>query len=40
MDVIFDVDGTLMNISHRRKFVEMKPKDWKAFRETNGKRYS
>ena len=33
MDVIFDVDGTLMNISHRRKFVEMKPKDWKAFRE-------
>ena len=33
MDVIFDVDGTLMNISHRRKFVEMKPKDWKAVRE-------
>ena len=33
MDVIFDVDGTLMNISHRRKFVEMKPKDWKAFRD-------
>jgi len=33
MDIIFDVDGTLMNISHRKKFVESKPKDWNAFRE-------
>jgi phosphoglycolate phosphatase-like HAD superfamily hydrolase len=33
MDVIFDVDGTLMNISKRRKFVEQRPKDWKAFRD-------
>ena len=32
MDVIFDVDGTLMNISQRRKFVEQRPKDWTAFR--------
>ena len=33
MDVIFDVDGTLMNIDHRRKFVDgsMGHKDWKAF---------
>ena len=22
MDIIFDVDGTLMDISHRKKFVE------------------
>lgn len=32
MDIIFDVDGTLMNIDHRRKFVENRPKDFKAFR--------
>ena len=32
-DVIFDVDGTLMDIDHRRHHVEQKPKDWKAFRE-------
>lgn len=33
MDIIFDVDGTLMNIEHRRKFVDgsMGYKDWKAF---------
>ena len=33
MDIIFDVDGTLMNISHRKKFVESKPKDWNSFRD-------
>ena len=33
MDIIFDVDGTLMDISHRKKFVEQKPKDWDSFRE-------
>lgn len=32
-DVIFDVDGTLMNINHRRHHVEQKPKDFDAFRE-------
>ncbi len=32
MDVIFDVDGTLMDIEHRRHLVENKPRDWKAFR--------
>jgi phosphoglycolate phosphatase-like HAD superfamily hydrolase len=31
-DVIFDVDGTLMNIEHRRHHVEQKPKDFEAFR--------
>lgn len=33
MDVIFDVDGTLMDIEHRRHFVVQKPKDFDAFRE-------
>ena len=30
---IFDVDGTLMNIEHRRKYVESEQKDWKKFFE-------
>jgi hypothetical protein len=29
--VIFDIDGTLADISHRRHHVEKKPKDWDAF---------
>ena len=33
MDIIFDIDGTLMDIEHRKKFVEQKPKDWNSFRE-------
>jgi len=33
MDIIFDIDGTLMDISHRKQFVESKPKDWNSFRE-------
>ena len=28
---IFDVDGTLMNIEHRRKYVSGDKKDWKSF---------
>ena len=28
---IFDVDGTLMDINHRRKYVEGEKKDWKSF---------
>tara|TARA_B100001939_G_scaffold347495_1_gene369285 strand:+ start:1404 stop:1937 length:534 start_codon:yes stop_codon:yes gene_type:complete len=36
MDVIFDVDGTLMDISQRRKFIDgsMGKKDWNAFRDS------
>ena len=30
---IFDVDGTLMDIDHRRKYVESEQKDWKKFFE-------
>lgn len=33
MDIIFDVDGTLMDIEHRRHFVTQRPKDFKSFRE-------
>jgi len=32
MDIIFDVDGTLMDIEHRRHFVTQRPKDFNAFR--------
>jgi len=28
---IFDVDGTLMDINHRRKYVVGEKKDWKSF---------
>ena len=31
MDVIFDVDGTIANIEHRRHWVASKPKNWAAF---------
>jgi phosphoserine phosphatase len=29
--IVFDIDGTLANIEHRRSFVASKPKNWKAF---------
>ena len=29
--VIFDIDGTLADISKRRHHIEKKPKDWDAF---------
>ena len=29
--IVFDIDGTLANIEHRRAFVASKPKNWKAF---------
>jgi len=31
MDIIFDIDGTLANIEHRRIYVQSKPRNWKAF---------
>ena len=31
MNIIFDIDGTLMDINHRRHFVEGENKDWKSF---------
>lgn len=30
-DIIFDVDGTLMNIEHRTHLVRNKPKNWDEF---------
>lgn len=29
--LVLDVDGTVADISHRRKHVEARPKDWKMF---------
>jgi FMN phosphatase YigB (HAD superfamily) len=29
--VIFDIDGTIADIEHRRHFVRSKPKNWPAF---------
>jgi hypothetical protein len=31
MDIIFDLDGTLADCSHRLHFIQNKPKNWKAF---------
>ena len=31
--LIFDMDGTLADINHRRHFVESKPKNWNSFYE-------
>ena len=31
MDIIFDIDGTLMNRDHRLHFLEKKRKDWHSF---------
>ena len=29
--IVFDIDGTLANIEHRRQYVASKPKNWYAF---------
>ena len=39
MDIIFDIDGTLLNISHRLHFIKENPKDWKSFRDPKQKRW-
>ena len=31
MDIIFDIDGTLLNIQHRVHHLHKKPPDWKSF---------
>lgn len=31
MLIVFDIDGTLADIEHRRGFVQSKPKNWAAF---------
>lgn len=35
--VIFDIDGTLANLTHRRVYVASKPKNWKAFEKNMDK---
>ena len=37
--VVFDIDGTLLDISHRLKYVQSTPKDWKTFRDPTLKQY-
>lgn len=39
MDIIFDIDGTLLDISHRLKYIKQTPKNWKAFRDPKQKRW-
>ncbi len=39
MDYLFDVDGTLLDITHRLKFLREKPKSWKLFRDPKQKRW-
>jgi hypothetical protein len=39
MDYLFDVDGTLLDITHRLKFIQKKPRDWGAFRDPIQKRW-
>jgi hypothetical protein len=34
--VVFDIDGTLADISHRQKFLECDKPDWKSFNEKMG----
>ena len=29
--VVFDIDGTLANVDHRRQWINSKPKNWKAW---------
>ena len=31
--IIFDVDGTIADVEHRRHFVVQRPADWKSFKE-------
>lgn len=33
MDIIFDIDGTLADITHRRHHVATKPKNWSEFQK-------
>lgn len=34
--VLFDIDGTIANIKHRRKFLEQTSPDWKSFNASMG----
>jgi phosphoglycolate phosphatase-like HAD superfamily hydrolase len=31
--VVFDIDGTIADNSHRKQWVEQRPKDWKRYNE-------
>ena len=36
MDIIFDIDGTLLNIQHRVHHLHKTPPDWKSFNSSMG----
>lgn len=33
VDIIFDIDGTLMDVEHRVHFLQQEPKDWESFNQ-------
>ena len=39
MDIIFDIDGTLIDISHRLHLIKKTPPDWEEFRNPAQKRW-
>ena len=39
MDIIFDIDGTLIDISHRLHLIKKTPPDWEEFRNPLQKRW-
>jgi len=39
MDIIFDIDGTLLDISHRLHLIKKTPPDWEEFRNPLQKRW-
>ena len=39
MDIIFDIDGTLLDISHRTHFLDKSPPDWHGFRNPKLKQW-
>jgi hypothetical protein len=36
LDIIFDIDGTLLNIQHRVYHLYKKPPDWESFNDSMG----
>jgi hypothetical protein len=39
MDIIFDIDGTLLDISHRLHLIKKTPPDWEEFRNPLQKKW-
>jgi len=39
MDIIFDIDGTLLDISHRLHLIKKNPPNWKEFKRPSRKKW-